>query len=74
MELAPLFPDTLMLGMEIRTKVTDYVAHKIRALRAKAREEGTVAYENIAVLRGNAMKYMANFFEKGQVRSWLAWI
>ena len=56
-----------MLGMEIRTKVSDYVAQRILALRAKAKEEGKVAYENVAVVRGNAMKYMANFFEKGQV-------
>ena len=25
MRLAPLYPDTLMLGMEIRTQVTQYV-------------------------------------------------
>ncbi len=36
MDLAPLFPDTLMVGMEIRTQVTLYVQHKIRALRAAA--------------------------------------
>jgi tRNA (guanine-N7-)-methyltransferase len=56
-----------MLGMEIRTKVADYVAQRIKALRAKGKEEGTPAYENVAVVRGNAMKYMANFFEKAQV-------
>merc|ERR1712130_88652 len=33
MRLAPLFPDTLMLGMEIRTQVTQYVHDKIHALR-----------------------------------------
>ena len=33
MDLAPLFPDTLMLGMEIRVKVSDYVRERIAALR-----------------------------------------
>ncbi|GAA5905542.1 hypothetical protein JCM6882_004780 [Rhodosporidiobolus microsporus] len=31
--LAPLFPETLMLGLEIRVQVTQYVSDKIRALR-----------------------------------------
>ncbi|KAK0553971.1 tRNA (guanine-N(7)-)-methyltransferase (tRNA(m7G46)-methyltransferase) [Tilletia horrida] len=33
MDLAPVFPDTLMLGMEIRVSVTHYVHDKIVALR-----------------------------------------
>ncbi len=32
--LSPLFPDTLMLGMEIRVKVCEYVSRRIDALRA----------------------------------------
>ncbi|KDN39011.1 hypothetical protein K437DRAFT_259213 [Tilletiaria anomala UBC 951] len=39
MDLAPLFPDTLMVGMEIRQQVADYVVHKVRALRLAARSE-----------------------------------
>lgn len=157
--LAPLFPETLMLGtfhswamsgsekrrdpltrdsragLEIRVQVTQYVSDKIRALRlnpgsvdpdnvedtAAAEEaseaqgggegderaakrqktdnkvpveqqqpqpeklaEGEVAkvrgvkpqlmppngyaYGNVSVLRANAMKFLPNFFEKGQVR------
>lgn len=31
--VAPLFPETLMFGMEIRVQVTNYVATKIKALR-----------------------------------------
>ncbi|XP_076054977.1 tRNA (guanine-N(7)-)-methyltransferase isoform X2 [Oratosquilla oratoria] len=64
-ELAPMFPDTLMLGLEIRVKVSDYVNDKIKALR----EKGDVAggYKNISVIRTNAMKYLPNFFEKGQL-------
>ncbi|KAI9661472.1 MAG: tRNA (guanine-N(7)-)-methyltransferase (tRNA(m7G46)-methyltransferase) [Alyxoria varia] len=33
--LAPKMPDTLILGMEIRTSVTEYVEKKIAALRAQ---------------------------------------
>lgn len=63
-DLAPLFPDKLMLGMEIRIKVSDYVHDRIEALRAQSTEDG---YQNISVIRGNAMKYLPNFFRKGQV-------
>lgn len=62
-ELSPQFPEKLMLGMEIRYKVADYVDKRIKALRAAGQ-----GYENVAVVRGNAMKYMANWFAKGQVR------
>ncbi|KAG8806489.1 tRNA (guanine-N(7)-)-methyltransferase (tRNA(m7G46)-methyltransferase), partial [Serendipita sp. 399] len=36
--LAPLMPDTLILGMEIRAQVTQYVQHRIAALRVAAAE------------------------------------
>nr|XP_002736862.2 PREDICTED: tRNA (guanine-N(7)-)-methyltransferase-like [Saccoglossus kowalevskii] len=62
-ELSPLFPDTLMLGMEIRVKVSDYVQDRIKALREKRCGE----YNNIACIRTNAMKYLPNFFKKGQL-------
>ncbi|GAA6011555.1 hypothetical protein JCM10207_002657 [Rhodosporidiobolus poonsookiae] len=118
--LAPLFPETLMLGLEIRVQVTQYVSDKIRALRlnpgsvdpdnaddvaAAAVEAGEAgeasakrqkveekkdaaaekqvakprgikaelmppegyAYGNVSVLRANAMKFLPNFFEKGQL-------
>jgi tRNA (guanine-N7-)-methyltransferase len=55
-----------MLGMEIRVKVSDYVRDRIDALR---QQHGGDKYQNISVIRGNAMKYLPNFFEKGQVRS-----
>ena len=63
MSLAPLYPSTLMLGLEIRVKVSDYVQDRIQALQHN--EPNT--YSNIAVLRTNAMKYLPNFFEKGQL-------
>ncbi|KAF8339661.1 putative methyltransferase [Cantharellus anzutake] len=76
--LAPLFPQTLMLGMEIRINVTQYVADRIAALRLKSAqaagsEEGAKSpivpggYQNISVVRANAMKFLPNFFEKGQL-------
>ncbi|BGP19981.1 hypothetical protein JCM10213_006758 [Rhodosporidiobolus nylandii] len=121
--LAPLFPETLMLGLEIRVQVTQYVSDKIRALRlnpgsvdpdnaddvaaaAQEKEEAGepaakrqkveggaekaeekpagalakprgikpelapaegYAYGNVSVLRANAMKFLPNFFEKGQL-------
>ncbi|OMJ17167.1 tRNA (guanine-N(7)-)-methyltransferase [Smittium culicis] len=116
--LAPLYPDTLMLGMEIRTKLVNYVQKRIEALRTiqdkldagisseaaakldqdaanrnlhqsneaddeeedlnedekrKVEEAGETKavvdgkYKNIAVVRMNAMKYLPNFFAKGQL-------
>ncbi|XP_012691427.1 tRNA (guanine-N(7)-)-methyltransferase [Clupea harengus] len=62
-ELSPLFPDTVILGLEIRVKVSDYVKDRIKSLRAA--EPGR--YQNIACLRSNAMKYLPNFFNKGQL-------
>ncbi|XP_050019845.1 tRNA (guanine-N(7)-)-methyltransferase isoform X1 [Alexandromys fortis] len=61
--LSPLFPDTLILGLEIRVKVSDYVQDRIRALRAAPGG----GFQNIACLRSNAMKHLPNFFRKGQL-------
>lgn len=61
--LSPMFPDSFMLGLEIRVKVSDYVNDRIQALRIQHPDQ----YQNIAVLRTNAMKYLPNFFQKGQV-------
>lgn len=61
--LSELFPDRLILGLEIRVKVSDYVQDRIRSLRSA--EPGR--YQNISCLRSNAMKYLPNFFTKGQV-------
>jgi tRNA (guanine-N7-)-methyltransferase len=62
-ELSPMFPETLMLGLEIRVKVSDYVHDRVLALR----EEHPGAYQNVSVLRTNAMKYLPNLFHKGQL-------
>ncbi len=61
--LAPLFPSSLILGMEIRVKVSDYVQDRIKALQHN--HPGT--YDNVAVIRSNAMKYLPNFFQKSQL-------
>ncbi|CAM6081944.1 unnamed protein product [Calypogeia fissa] len=62
-KLAVIFPDKLMVGMELRDKVSEYVKERIIALRDKHIGQ----YENISVLRSNAMKYLPNYFEKGQL-------
>ncbi|AGO14049.1 AaceriAGR192Cp [[Ashbya] aceris (nom. inval.)] len=64
-ELSRELPENLILGMEIRVQVTNYVEDRIIALRTNhaAQKE----YQNINVLRGNAMKFLPNFFEKGQL-------
>ena len=74
--LAPLFPETLMIGMEIRVKVTQYVIDRIAALRSQntgdgdGGEEAAAAggFQNISVVRTNAMKFIGNYFRKGQLK------
>ncbi|KAI0450781.1 putative methyltransferase-domain-containing protein [Xylaria acuta] len=63
--LAPALPDTLLLGMEIRTSVAEYVQHRIAALRTQ--NPDTALYQNIGCLRANTMKFLPNFFRKGQL-------
>lgn len=65
-QLSPMFPDKLMLGMEIRVKVSDYVRDRVLALREQHAESGG-AYGNIACVRTNAMKFLPNFFRRGQL-------
>ena len=49
--------------MEIRVKVSDYVSDRVVALR----QQQPGKYTNIACMRTNAMKYLPNFFRKGQL-------
>lgn len=63
--LAPVLPETLILGLEIRVSVTQFVEDRIKALRSQ--NEETKAYRNIAVLRANTMKFLPNFFNKAQL-------
>ncbi|XP_021906336.1 tRNA (guanine-N(7)-)-methyltransferase [Carica papaya] len=61
--LSTLFPETLMIGMELRDKVTEYVKERILALRVTHPGQ----YQNVSVVRTNSMKYIPNYFEKGQL-------
>lgn len=54
-------------GLEIRSQVTQFVQDKIRALRNQSESEGGRAYQNIACLRANTMKFLPNFFKKAQL-------
>jgi tRNA (guanine-N7-)-methyltransferase len=63
--LAPLFPQTFMLGLEIRVQVSQYVLDRIAALRVKAATgPESKHYHNISVVRANAMKFLPNYFTK----------
>ncbi|KAG6007482.1 tRNA (guanine-N(7)-)-methyltransferase (tRNA(m7G46)-methyltransferase) [Claviceps maximensis] len=62
--LAPIYPETLMLGLEIRTSVTQFVQEKIWALR---KQKGGTHYQNAACIRANTMKFLPNFFKKAQL-------
>jgi len=62
-KLSPLFPDHLAVGMEIRDKVSQYVKERCTALRRELPGQ----YENISCIRTNSMKYLPNFFTKGQL-------
>ncbi|TFY72060.1 hypothetical protein EVG20_g969 [Dentipellis fragilis] len=88
--LAPLFPDTLMMGLEIRVQVSQYVQDRIAALRATAEQEKAAEasadapapetettaaaatetkaspgpYQNVSIVRANAMKFLPNYFPK----------
>jgi tRNA (guanine-N7-)-methyltransferase len=61
MGLSPLFPDKLMVGMEIRMQVEEFVLQKIQALRIanaeKKKAEEAGSYQNISVMRMNAQRY-----------------
>lgn len=73
--LAPLFPDVLMLGMEIRVQVSQYVEDRIAALRVTASESSAGIdaaphdYQNVSVVRANAMKFLPNYFSKHSLSS-----
>ncbi|KAF5341840.1 hypothetical protein D9611_001732 [Ephemerocybe angulata] len=67
--LAPQFPDTLMLGLEIRVQVSQYVHDRIAALRVTHANDDGKQYENVSVVRANAMKFLPNYFTKHSLSS-----
>ena len=46
-------------------QVTEFVQDRISALRAQ--NPNTLQYQNIACIRANTMKFLPNFFRKGQL-------
>lgn len=65
--LAPRFPNALMLGLEIRTSVTEFVQERIHALRHQNPPPSSL-YQNAACIRANTMKFLPNFFHHSQLR------
>eukprot|EP00290_Baffinella_frigidus_P011845 CAMPEP_0180143858 /NCGR_PEP_ID=MMETSP0986-20121125/16531_1 /TAXON_ID=697907 /ORGANISM="non described non described, Strain CCMP2293" /LENGTH=266 /DNA_ID=CAMNT_0022087537 /DNA_START=40 /DNA_END=840 /DNA_ORIENTATION=- len=59
-KLGEHFPEEISVGIEIREKVSSYVDARIKALRT----ENAGKYNNIGVVRTNAMKCITNFFPK----------
>lgn len=60
---AEMPPGHLALGMEIRTKVSEYVQRRIVALRS----QNPGNFGNIWCIRTNAMRYIPNYIHKGQL-------
>jgi tRNA (guanine-N7-)-methyltransferase len=79
--LSPKLPDSLILGLEIRTSVTEFVQEKVKALRKQHEgiEAGDAAvpsiasraapFQNVSCLRANTMKFLPNLFLKAQLSS-----
>lgn len=65
-QLTKGFPDKLILGMEIRDKVSNYVGEKINSIRCNS--AGAIC-SNTAIIRSNAMKAFTNYFRKDSVSS-----
>ncbi|KAK4543634.1 tRNA (guanine-N(7)-)-methyltransferase (tRNA(m7G46)-methyltransferase) [Oleoguttula mirabilis] len=66
--LAPKMPETLILGLEIRTSVTEFVQEKAKALRVQHSPESVPGgYQNVSCIRANTMKFLPNFFAKAQL-------
>lgn len=61
--LAPILPNQLILGMEIRDKLVNFVGEKIRALRTSTPNQ----YDNISVVRTNTMRHLCQYFPKGSL-------
>ena len=59
------FPEKLILGLEIRDKVANYVGEKIHSVRCNS--DGQLC-SNTAIIRSNAMKTFTNYFKKESVR------
>jgi tRNA (guanine-N7-)-methyltransferase len=56
--LGRLFPGRLAMGLEIRGKVVNYVAEKIRSLRVNNPGQ----HDNVGVVRTNTMRHLIQYF------------
>jgi tRNA (guanine-N7-)-methyltransferase len=63
MRLAPLFPQEVLLGIEIRLRVAEYTQGRIE----QARTENPGMYQNVMAMRSNGMRFLPYYFEKGQL-------
>ena len=63
-ELYKEFPDKLILGMEIRDVVANFVAQKANSIRVNT---GFKECTNVGVVKTNTMKTIHNYFKKGSV-------
>ena len=63
-ELSKEFPNNLILGMEIRDVVANFVAAKINSMRVNS---GYKECMNIGVVKTNTMKTIHNYFRKQSV-------
>jgi tRNA (guanine-N7-)-methyltransferase len=66
--LGEAFPDKLTVGMELRSKVGEYVEDRIEEMRSESDTgSATDKGQNIALARVNAMKHLPNYFRKGEL-------
>jgi tRNA (guanine-N7-)-methyltransferase len=63
-ELYKEFPEKLILGMEIRDVVANFVAQKANSIRVNT---GFKECTNVGVVKTNTMKTIHNYFKKGSV-------
>lgn len=61
--LSKIFNDKLILGLEIRDKITNYVGEKILSYRYNYHPY----YQNISVIRTNVIKFLPNYIKKNQI-------
>ncbi len=61
-DLGASFPDINFLGAEIRDKVVQFSQDRVKQLREKSN-----THQNVWFIRTNAMKYLPNYFSKGQL-------
>ncbi|RMZ86555.1 hypothetical protein DV736_g6217, partial [Chaetothyriales sp. CBS 134916] len=76
--LSPVLREDLIVGMELRNQVLDYVHSRIQALRSQQQSQQEpqltssasppFPYQNISALRTNTMKFLPNFFPRASLR------